>query len=134
MRRLQSNAGFTLIEIMVVVFILGLLVTLVAPNIIGKTDDARLVKAGADIKAIEQALHLYKLDTGRYPSGGDGIQALVGGNQVNPEGYLPKSPVDPWGNPYVYNSDGQSFVVKSYGADGTDGGDGKNADISSEDL
>lgn len=134
MRRLQSNAGFTLIEIMVVVFILGLLVTLVAPNIIGKTDDARRVKAGADIKAIEQALHLYKLDTGRYPSGGDGIQALVGGNQVNPEGYLPKSPVDPWGNPYVYNSDGQSFVVKSYGADGTDGGDGKNADISSEDL
>ncbi|HYD48075.1 MAG TPA: type II secretion system major pseudopilin GspG [Terriglobales bacterium] len=133
-RRMRSEAGFTLIEIMVVVFILGLLVTMVAPQIMGRTDDARRVKAGTDIRAIEQALQLFKLDTGRYPSGGDGINALVGGSQVNPEGYLPKQPIDPWGNPYVYNSDGQGYVVKSYGADGSDGGDGKNADISSEDL
>lgn len=133
MRRLGS-AGFTLIEIMVVVFILGLLATLVAPRIIGSTDTARRVKAAADIKEIENALHLYRLDTGRYPSGGDGMNALVSGNQVNPEGYLPKQPVDPWGNAYVYSSDGQNFVLKSYGADGTDGGDGKNADISSADL
>lgn len=133
MKRL-GNAGFSLIEIMVVVFILGLLVSIVAPNIIGNTDQARRVKAGVDIKQIEQALHLYKLDMGRYPSGGDGIAALVGGSQVNPNGYLPKVPVDPWGNPYVYSGDGNGFVVRSYGADGTDGGDGNNADISSADL
>ena len=134
MKRLSGNAGFTLIEIMVVVFILGLLATLVVPAIMGQTDKARRVKAGSDVKAIEQALQLYKLDMGRYPAGGDGIAALVQGNQISPDGYLPKIPVDPWGNPYAYNSDGQSFVVKSLGADGQDGGDGKNADISNEDL
>lgn len=133
-RARRTDAGFTLIEIMVVVFILGLLATLVAPRIIGQTDNARRVKAAADVKSIEQALHLYKLDMGRYPAGGDGLAALIQGNQVSPEGYLPKVPIDPWGNPYAYASDGQSFVVKSFGADGTDGGDGKNADISNEDL
>lgn len=133
MRRLSSSAGFTLIEIMVVVFILGLLATLVAPKIIGRTDDARRTKAAADIKAIEQALQLYKLDNGAYPRE---LRELVepSGGAWNPEGYLDREPVDPWGVGYVYASDGQQYVVKSYGADGSDGGEGKNADISSEDL
>jgi general secretion pathway protein G len=137
MRRLHGNSGFTLIEIMVVVFILGLLVTLVAPKIIGRTDEARRVKAMADIKAISEALHLFKLDNGAYPSGGEGLTALVqqsaGARNWNPDGYLDKVPVDPWGNEYVYFSDGRDFVVKSYGPDGSEGGGDNNADISSED-
>lgn len=135
MQRLRGSSGFTLIEIMVVVFILGLLVTLVAPKIIGRTDEARRVKARADIKGIEEALHLYKLDTGTYPSASEGLNALVqgGGRGASPEGYLSKLPVDPWGNDYVYFSDGRNFVIKSYGPDGSDGGADNNSDISSED-
>jgi general secretion pathway protein G len=136
MRRLHGSGGFTLIEIMVVVFILGLLVTLVAPKIIGRTDEARRTKAMADIKGIEEALHLYKLDTGMYPAASEGLNVLVqggGGRGASPDGYLPKVPVDPWGNEYVYFSDGRNFVIKSYGADGADGGADSNADISSDD-
>ena len=135
MQRLRAQAGFTLIEIMVVVFILGLLVTLVAPKIIGRTDEARRTKALADIKGIEEALHLFKLDNGFYPTTDQGIQALVtrpsNAKNYSADGYLDKLPVDPWGNPYVYFSDGQNYIVKSYGADGQEGGDGKNADIDS---
>jgi general secretion pathway protein G len=138
MQRVRDDSGFTLIEIMVVVFILGLLVTLVAPKIIGRTDEARRTKALADIKGIEEALHLFKLDNGFYPSTGQGLQALVqrpeGGNAArnwNPDGYLDKLPVDPWGNPYAYFGDGSEYIIKSYGADGQEGGDGKNADIDS---
>lgn len=135
MRRLRASAGFTLIEIMVVVFILGLLVTLVAPKIIGRTDEARRVKAMADIKGIEEAMHLFKLDNGFYPTTDQGIQALVtrpsNARNYNPDGYLDKLPIDPWGNPYVYFSDGQNYIIKSYGADGQEGGEGKNADIDS---
>lgn len=133
MRRFRSSAGFTLIEIMVVVFILGLLVTLVAPKIIGRTDEARRTKAMADIKAIEEALHLFKLDNGFYPNTADGLGALVqkpgNARNWNPDGYLDAVPVDPWGNPYAYFSDGNDLVIKSYGSDGQEGGDGKNADI-----
>ncbi len=135
MQRLRSTAGFTLIEIMVVVFILGLLVTLVAPKIIGRTDEARRTKALADIKGIEEALHLFKLDNGYYPTTAEGLQGLVqkpaNARNWNPDGYLDKLPVDPWGNNYVYFSDGQEYIVKSYGADGQEGGEGKNADIDS---
>ena len=138
MKHARAQAGFTLIEIMVVVFILGLLVTLVAPKIIGRTDDARRTKAAADIKAIEQALDLYKLDNGFYPPS---IDALVGasahragGFGGGSEGYLDKVPIDPWGNPYVYLTDGNRPVIKSFGADGSDGGDGKNADIDSRNF
>ena len=133
MQRVRQRAGFTLIEIMVVVFILGLLVTLVAPKIIGRTDEARRTKALADIKGIEEALHLFKLDNGYYPTTGEGLQALVqrpaNAKNYNPDGYLDKLPIDPWGNPYSYFSDGQEFIIKSYGADGQEGGEGKNADI-----
>jgi general secretion pathway protein G len=134
--RVASHAGFTLIEIMVVVFILGLLVTLVAPRIVGRTDEARRTKAAADVKGIEEALHLYKLDNGSYPTTDQGLQALVTrpetGNvprRWNPDGYLDAVPVDPWGNPYAYLSDGNAYTLKSYGADGAEGGEGKYADI-----
>ncbi|HUI28497.1 MAG TPA: type II secretion system major pseudopilin GspG, partial [Candidatus Kryptonia bacterium] len=122
MKPRQAQAGFTLIEIMVVVFILGLLVTLVAPKIIGKTDTARATKAAADIKGIETALQMFKLDCGFYPSTGQGLEALVasggggGGSacrKYSPEGYLDKVPVDPWGNRYAYFSDGQNIIIKS---------------------
>ncbi len=133
MKRLSLQAGFTLIEIMVVVFILGLLVTLVAPKIIGRTDQARQTKAAADIKAIEQALKLFKLDNGFYPTTGEGIQALVSAppraRGFNPEGYLETVPEDPWGNPYAYVNDGRAFAIVSMGADGVEGGEGYNADI-----
>lgn len=138
MKRLRSSSGFTLIEIMVVVFILGLLVTLVAPKIIGRTDEARRVKAAADVKGIVEALHLYKLDNGHYPSTGEGLNALVqrGANakNFNPDGYMDRIPEDPWGNTYQYFSDGGDFMVKSYGADGQEGGEGKSSDISSRDI
>ena len=102
----DDSRGFTLIEIMVVVFILGLLVTLVAPKVIGRTDEARQTKAAADLKAIEGALHLYKLDNGFYPSTGQGLNALVREPESglvprnwNSEGYLEKVPTDSWGSP-----------------------------------
>jgi general secretion pathway protein G len=138
MRRLSQQAGFTLIEIMVVVFILGLLVTLVAPRIIGRTDEARVTKAKADIKAIEEALNMFKLDNGFYPSSAEGLAALVQGTprakRFNPDGYLSKIPIDPWGNEYLYQSDGRDVVVLSLGADGVEGGEGYNADIDSRTL
>lgn len=135
------SPGFTLIEIMVVVFILGLLVTLVAPKIIGRSDEARRTKAAADLKAIEQALHLYKLDNSSYPTTDQGLKALVTRPESgvlparwNPDGYLEKVPVDPWGHPYIYLSNGDKYMLKSLGADGEEGGEGKYADIDSRDF
>jgi general secretion pathway protein G len=137
----QQQLGFTLIEIMVVVFILGLLVTLVAPKIIGRSDEARRTKAAADLRSIEQALHLYKLDSGSYPTTDQGIKALVNKPEAgivpahwNPDGYLDKVPADPWGHPYLYLSNGDKYALKSLGADGEEGGEGKYADIDSRDL
>jgi general secretion pathway protein G len=137
----RACQGFTLIEIMVVVFILGLLVTLVAPKIMGRTDEARRTKAAADLRAIEQALHLYKLDNGTYPATEQGLQALVTKPESgvipvrwNPEGYLEKVPVDPWGTPYLYLSNGERYTLRSLGADGEEGGEGKYADVDSRDL
>jgi len=142
MRRILARpAGFTLIEILVVVFILGLLATIVSVNVIGQTDNAKITKAKADLKEIEQALHLFKLDNGFYPTTAQGLQALVTKPGSGPQprkysvdGYIGKKPEDPWGNPYVYLSDGQNFVLKTLGADGEQGGEGKNADIDSKDL
>ena len=140
-RSTPRDAGFTLIEILVVVFIIGLLATIVGVNVIGQTDKARVTKAQADLKEIEQALHLYKLDNGFYPTTEQGIVALItkptGSPQprkYNPEGYLTKRPEDPWGNPYVYLSDGGTFILRSLGADGEQGGEGKNADIDSREM
>jgi general secretion pathway protein G len=145
MRRIRTaardQAGFTLIEIMVVVFILGLLITLVAPRILGRTDEARQTKAAADIKAIEQALSLYKLDNGFYPTTEQGLEALVTPpttglipRRWNRDGYLEKVPLDPWDAPYVFESDGAAFVIRSFGADGSEGGEAAAADIDSRNL
>ena len=135
------EAGFTLIEILVVVFIIGLLATIVSVNVIGQTDTARITKAKADLKELEQGLHLYKLDNGIYPTTDQGLRALVSKptsgpqpRKYNADGYVQKVPEDPWGNGYVYLSDGQNFVLQCLGADGEKGGEGKNADIDSRDL
>ena len=135
------NAGFTLIEILVVVFIIGLLATIVSVNVIGQGDKARIAKAQADLKKLEQALDLYRLDNGFYPTTEQGIRALVqkptSGPQprkYNSEGYIQKVPEDPWQNPYIFLSDGRSYVLKCLGGDGEQGGDGMNADIDSKDL
>ncbi|HZP43568.1 MAG TPA: type II secretion system major pseudopilin GspG [Candidatus Binatia bacterium] len=137
----RPSAGFTLLEIMVVVFILGLLATLVAPKILGRTEDARRTKAVADMKALEQALGLYRLDTGAYPTTEQGLDALVRRPETppvpkhwKPEGYVDRVPLDPWGNAYVYVGDGTRFTLKSYGADGVEGGEGRFADLDSRDF
>lgn len=140
MRRARSR-GYTLLEIMVVVFILGLLATLVVPRIVGRTDEARRTKAIADLKAIEQALNLYRIDAGSYPTTNQGLAALVRRPETppvpktwNPNGYLERVPVDPWGNALVYLSDGTRFTLRSLGADGIEGGDGNAADLDSHDF
>jgi len=133
-KNLKSQAGFTLIEIMVVVVIIGLLATLILPNVIGRQDQALQVKARADIKAISGQMALYKLDNFVYPSTSEGIQSLV----TNPgkstwKGYLDRLPKDPWNNDYQYSNPGQknanSFDLFSYGSDGALGGEGTAADI-----
>ena len=136
-----SSRGFTLIEIMVVVFILGLLVTLVAPKVMGRTEEAKRTKAAADLRAVQQALNLYRLDNGDYPTTDQGLQALVTKPQSgtiprrwNSEGYLEKVQTDPWGHPYIYISNGDHYTLKSLGADGEEGGEGKYADLDSRDL
>lgn len=132
--------GFTLIEIMVVVVIIGILIGLVAPNILGRVDKARVTAARADISTLEQALEMYRLDNQTFPSTDQGLEALVtrptGSPEArnwNPEGYLKKGlPTDPWGNPYQYVSpgqDGRPYDLYSLGADGREGGEGYDADI-----
>ena len=146
-RALQSpinqQAGFTLIEIMVVITILAILSVLVVPKLVGRTDEARRVAAKVQIKNVEEALQMYKLDNGVYPSTEQGLDALVHLPTVGevPKnwregGYLPKVPNDPWGNPFVYVSPGThgDFDLASYGADGEGGGEGKSADIESWNL
>lgn len=131
-------AGFTLIEVLVVVTILAILAAVVAPRIIGRTDDARRTRVVTELKNIESALALYKLDNGTYPTTEQGLQALVEKptvGQIPPNwkegGYLSKVPVDPWGHPYVYAYPGTQgeYDLYSLGADGQPGGDGNNADI-----
>ena len=122
--RLRSEGGFTLIEVMVVVVILAILATVVVPRIMDRPDQARVTKAQQDIRAVEAALNLYRLDNFRYPSTDDGLQILV------PK-YLDRMPEDPWGNEYLYLSPGEhgEYDVYSLGADGTEGGEGVDKDI-----
>jgi general secretion pathway protein G len=124
-RRLQSQDGFTLIEIMVVIMIIGLLALMVVPRLRGVADRAKRTKAQADIQELKQALDRYYLDNGSYPTTDQGLQALVspptsGRVPTNYEegGYVEKIPLDPWGHPYVYQSDGASYALKSFGPDG----------------
>jgi general secretion pathway protein G len=141
----SPRAGFTLLEIIVVVFILGLLAAIVAPKIIGRTDDARIAEAKVQIKNFETALKLFKLDNGFYPATGQGLAALVEKptmgqmpQKYRDGGYLEqkKIPFDPWNNPYIYISPGLhgDFDIASLGADGKEGGEGKDADIFSWDM
>jgi general secretion pathway protein G len=120
----NPQRGFTLIEVMVVVVILAILATVVVPRIMDRPDQARVTRAQQDIRAVEAALNLYRLDNFRYPSTDDGLEALV------PK-YLDSLPEDPWGNPYLYLSPGEKgeFDVYSYGADGAEGGEGVDKDI-----
>jgi len=139
-RRLATQAarGFTLIELMVVLVIIGVLAALIVPNVLDRTDDARATAAKADINNLVQALKLYKLDNQRFPSAEQGLEALVnkptaGNVPPNWRRYLDKLPADPWGRPYQYIFPGVKGEVDifSLGADGQAGGDGKNADIGS---
>ena len=139
----SRQRGFTLIEIMVVVVILAVLGALVVPKIIENVDKARVTRAAADIRAIQTALDLYRLDNFKYPTTEQGLQALVT-QPVDPTitnyragGYLPTLPKDPWNNPYVYVSpgaDGRDYDIISYGRDGKPGGEGYDADISTSTL
>lgn len=140
-----SIRGFTLLELIVVVFILSLLVTIVAPRIIGRTDDARVAEAKVQIKNFETALKLFKIDNGFYPDTQQGLESLIEipatgriPKKYRPGGYLEqkKVPLDPWGNQYIYISPGMQgdFDIMSYGADDKEGGEGKDADIKSWDL
>jgi general secretion pathway protein G len=133
--------GFTLLEIMVVVVIIGLLVAAVAPQFIRQIDTAEINRAKQDIRSIETSLNLYRLDNFRYPSTSEGLDALVTnpGENVAPnwKQYLREIPLDPWQQPYHYASPGQrggDFDVFTYGADRQEGGEGVNADIGNWDL
>ena len=134
----DRQRGFTLIELMVVLVIMGVLAALIVPNIIGRTDEARVTAAKTDIGTIMQALKLYKLDNGFYPTQQQGLQALVVKPDTPPvpgnwKPYLDKLPADPWGRSYQYLNPGIKGPVDvfSYGADGKPGGEGSNADIGS---
>jgi general secretion pathway protein G len=140
-RRRHNQDGFTLIEIMVVILILGLLATIVVQSLRGATDKAKRTKAQADIAGFKTGLDRYYLDNGYYPTTDQGLQALIsppttGRVPANYEtgGYIQNIPKDPWGSPYLYQSDGNSYVLKSFGADGVEGGEGKNADIDGSQL
>ncbi len=137
----MKNKGFSLIEIMVVVVILGILASLVVPKIMNRPDEARRVKAKQDILAIQNALDLYKLDNGIYPSTDQGLLALVEKPTTNPvpddwKAYLQVVPNDPWGRDYLYLNPGEHADVDvfTYGADGQPGGKGINADIGNWDV
>ena len=143
--RQNSDRGFTLLEIIIVVFILSLLVAIVAPRIIGRTDEARVTAAKIQIRNFETALKLFKLDNGFYPDTQQGLDALIEKpatgripQKYKEGGYLEQKKIspDPWGNPYIYVSPGLQgdFDILSYGADGKEGGEGKDADIKNWDL
>jgi general secretion pathway protein G len=141
-RDISRSRGFTLLEIIVVVFILSLLVAIVAPKIMGRTDEAKVTAAQVQIKNFETALKLFKIDNGYYPQTQQGLDALIEKpttgripNKYRDGGYLElkRIPLDPWGNPYVYVCPGihGDYDIMSYGADGKEGGDGYDADITS---
>jgi len=138
--KFRDRSGFTLIEIMVVIVILGLLAALVVPKLVGRTEEAKKTQSRVQIKSLEQALELFKLDNGFFPTTDQGLEALVRvpdagriPKNYRKGGYLDRLPKDPWGNAYVYVSPGAhgDYDISSYGADGAPGGEGEDADINS---
>jgi len=140
--RKSVQSGFTLIEIMVVVIIIGILVAMVAPNVLGKIDQAQVTRVHSDLKAVENALKFYRLDNFAYPTSEQGLEALVTRpndpnlRNWNSQGYLPRIPEDPWQRPYLYMNPGQNGEIDIYtlGRDGQPGGEGVDADIGNWDL
>ncbi len=141
----MENAGFTLIELMVVIVILGILAGLILPRIMERPEEAKQLKAKIQIQSLETALNLYKLDNGMYPTTEQGLQALVAIPEAGPPpkkwrkgGYLEKGkvPKDPWGNDFIYLSPGLhgDYDIISYGADGVPEGEGKDKDIASWEI
>ena len=137
----KKASGFTLIEVMVVVIILGILAAIVVPRVMDRPDDARITKAKQDIRALESALNLYKLDNFVYPTTDQGLDALVAKPAGTPEPknwkrYMDRLPKDPWGEPYQYLSPGSKSDIDifSLGADGQIGGEGANADVGNWEL
>jgi len=139
----RRSQGFTLIEIMVVVVILGILAAIVVPRVMDRPDDARITKVKSDIRAMEAALNLYRLDNFVYPTTNQGLQALVERPRSSPEprnwrsgGYIDRLPKDPWGNDYQYLNPGTrgEIDIFSFGADGRRGGTGINAEIGNWNL
>ena len=135
---MSKQSGFSLIEILVVLVIMGLLISVVAPTVLNSADDARIQKVQADFKSIETALKIYRLDNYLYPTTEQGLEALVTSSSLEPEprnfkqgGYLAELPMDPWGRAYLYLSPGEyrEADIYSMGADGLPGGEGQNADI-----
>jgi general secretion pathway protein G len=127
-KKRDGEEGFTLVELMVVIVIIGLLATVVVINVMPATDKAALTKARADIATLEQGVEMYRLNKLTYPAGGEGLQAVVR------EGFVKRLPEDPWGNPYQYvapGRDGRAFDIISLGADGQEGGKDEDADIGS---
>ena len=136
----KTAGGFTLLEVMVVVVILGILAALVVPKIISRPDEARVIAAKQDIASLMQALKLYRLDNQRYPTTEQGLQALTAPPTTAPlppnwnaGGYVERLPRDPWGNPYQYLNPGvhSEIDIFSFGADGAPGGEGNDSDIGS---
>lgn len=144
-RPITNCRGFSLIELMVVIVILGILAGMVVPRFMGRTDDAKITKAKVDITALKTALKLYKLDNGEYPTTEQGLKALIdppdkdgGSGNWKKGGYLESRtvPKDPWNNEFIYLSPGthDEFEIISYGADGVPGGEEKNKDIKSWEI
>ncbi|QIZ82547.1 type II secretion system major pseudopilin GspG [Thalassovita gelatinovora] len=139
--RRAGDEGFSLLELMVVVVILSILALVIVPRVIDRPDQARAARAKTDIAAIGSAVNLYRLDNFRYPTTEQGLQALVTRPSTDPvpenwAGYMDRLPIDPWGKPYLYLQPGVhgDFDIFSYGADGSSGGDGADADIGSWDA
>ena len=141
--RARGQGGFTLLEVMVVVVIIGILAALVVPKIISRPDEARTIAAKQDIASLMQALKLYRLDNLRYPTTEQGLQALVNKPTTQPVppnwksgGYIERLPKDPWGNPFQYLNPGLhgEIDIFSFGADGAPGGEGNDADVGSWNL
>jgi len=132
---MKRQCGFTLIEIMIVMVIVGLMATIIVPKIMDRPEQARRIKAAADIRSIESAIALFKTDTGVYPTTSQGLESLVsdpGVDGYHRSGYLDSVPKDPWGNDYVYVCPGtgdRDYDLESYGKDGEDGGSDGAADV-----